>query len=163
VVGYPVGGETVSISSGVVSRVDWGSYAQAGGEEQLTVQIDAAINPGNSGGPAFSNGKVIGVAFQGLDDADGGTRLLSGTSAIDTPQSAINMHRISSFIHCVWSMFCVVVLDFVVWLVVRCSLLVRSGLHHSRHSVETCARGFLRRLCCHGHQVPPVSVRCRFG
>ena len=33
----------------------------------LTIQIDAAINPGNSGGPAFdADGRVVGVAFQGL-------------------------------------------------------------------------------------------------
>jgi hypothetical protein len=34
------------------------------------VQIDAAINPGNSGGPVLQDGKVIGVAFQGLRTAD---------------------------------------------------------------------------------------------
>jgi hypothetical protein len=34
------------------------------------VQIDAAINPGNSGGPVLQDGKVVGVAFQGLRQAD---------------------------------------------------------------------------------------------
>ena len=35
------------------------------------LQIDAAINPGNSGGPVFDpTGKVVGVAFAGLDEAD---------------------------------------------------------------------------------------------
>jgi hypothetical protein len=34
------------------------------------VQIDAAINPGNSGGPVVQDGKVVGVAFQGLRQAD---------------------------------------------------------------------------------------------
>ncbi len=31
----------------------------------------AAINPGNSGGPALSDDRLIGVAFQGLNQADG--------------------------------------------------------------------------------------------
>jgi hypothetical protein len=34
------------------------------------VQIDAAINPGNSGGPVVQDDKVVGVAFQGLRQAD---------------------------------------------------------------------------------------------
>lgn len=66
VVGYPIGGDTVSITSGVVSRIDWQPYSQSGGEKYLCVQVDASINPGNSGGPALSNGKLVGVAFQGM-------------------------------------------------------------------------------------------------
>jgi hypothetical protein len=31
--------------------------------------MDAAINPGNSGGPILSHGKVVGVAHQGMSDA----------------------------------------------------------------------------------------------
>lgn len=65
-VGYPIGGDTVSITRGVVSRIDWIPYAQSGGEGQLCVQVDAAINPGNSGGPALSNGELVGISFQGL-------------------------------------------------------------------------------------------------
>jgi len=35
------------------------------------IQVDSAINPGNSGGPCFdSDGRVVGVAFQGLDGND---------------------------------------------------------------------------------------------
>jgi S1-C subfamily serine protease len=66
VVGFPIGGETVSITRGVVSRIDWIPYSQAGGEGNLCVQVDAAINPGNSGGPALTNGKLAGIAFQGM-------------------------------------------------------------------------------------------------
>jgi len=36
----------------------------------LAIQTDAAINPGNSGGPAIQAGKVVGIAFQGLREAD---------------------------------------------------------------------------------------------
>ncbi|CAM9403451.1 unnamed protein product [Chrysoparadoxa australica] len=67
VLGYPVGGETLSITRGVVSRVEMTVYTQAG-MELLSMQIDAAINPGNSGGPVLNAaGEISGVAFQSLD------------------------------------------------------------------------------------------------
>ena len=68
VVGFPVGGDNMSITEGVVSRIDMQEYAH-GCCELLVVQIDAAINPGNSGGPAFStDNECVGVAFQSLKD-----------------------------------------------------------------------------------------------
>ncbi|PNY16009.1 protease Do-like chloroplastic-like [Trifolium pratense] len=70
VVGYPLGGDTISVTKGVVSRVEVCSYAH-GSSDLLGIQIDAAINPGNSGGPAFNDqGKCIGVAFQALKAED---------------------------------------------------------------------------------------------
>ena len=36
----------------------------------LRVQVDAAINPGNSGGPALIDGKVVGLIFSKLNQAD---------------------------------------------------------------------------------------------
>ncbi|CAN0108707.1 unnamed protein product [Ectocarpus sp. 12 AP-2014] len=70
VIGYPVGGECISITAGVVSRVEMTVYAQAE-QELLSIQIDAAINPGNSGGPVVNDdGEVVGVAFQSLDGSD---------------------------------------------------------------------------------------------
>ncbi|MEI8214182.1 MAG: trypsin-like peptidase domain-containing protein [Planctomycetota bacterium] len=63
VYGYPIGGDQLSVTKGIVSRVEF-----AGGA--LRTQIDAAINPGNSGGPAITDGKVVGVAFSGLRQAD---------------------------------------------------------------------------------------------
>ena len=72
VIGYPIGGGAISITSGVVSRTEVTNYAH-GGIDLLGVQIDAAINSGNSGGPAFnSKGECVGVAFQSLkhDDAE---------------------------------------------------------------------------------------------
>ena len=65
VFGYPIGGERLSVTQGVVSRIDFRPYTHSTVDSHLTIQIDAAINPGNSGGPVIQNGKVVGVAFQG--------------------------------------------------------------------------------------------------
>ncbi|MCW8126283.1 S1C family serine protease [Microbulbifer halophilus] len=63
VYGYPIGGKSLSITRGVLSRVEHQYYAHA--ESYLMAgQIDAAINPGNSGGPVISDGRVVGVAMQ---------------------------------------------------------------------------------------------------
>ncbi len=63
VIGYPQGGGKISITEGVVSRIEITSYAQSS-RQLLTVQIDAAINPGNSGGPVIQNKKLVGIAMQ---------------------------------------------------------------------------------------------------
>lgn len=69
VVGYPVGGEEVSITEGVVSRIEVQRYEHSQ-RYLLAVTVDAAINDGNSGGPVFARGKVVGIAFQSLPDAE---------------------------------------------------------------------------------------------
>uniref|UniRef100_A0A2P2K3P0 Protease Do-like 10 n=1 Tax=Rhizophora mucronata TaxID=61149 RepID=A0A2P2K3P0_RHIMU len=69
VVGYPQGGDNISVTKGVVSRVEPTQYVH-GATQLLAIQIDAAINPGNSGGPAMMGNKVVGVAFQNLSGAD---------------------------------------------------------------------------------------------
>ncbi len=68
VLGYPVGGSNISLTQGVVSRIDLTDFSQSFGTQSLlTVQIDAAINSGNSGGPVLnSRMQVVGVAFQGM-------------------------------------------------------------------------------------------------
>ena len=63
VYGFPMGGNSLSVSTGVVSRIEHNRYAHSG-EIFLAIQIDAAINPGNSGGPAISDGKIVGVVMQ---------------------------------------------------------------------------------------------------
>ncbi len=68
-VGYPTGGDNISVTRGIVSRVEPQQYAH-GTTTLLAIQIDAAINPGNSGGPAFQGKKVVGVAFQNLQGAE---------------------------------------------------------------------------------------------
>lgn len=63
-VGYPIGGENISVTRGVVSRIDISR------EVLLRIQIDAAINPGNSGGPVFNSlNHVVGVARAHLKNA----------------------------------------------------------------------------------------------
>ena len=64
VIGYPIGGNRLSVTRGVVSRIDFTTYAHPRNTEHLTIQVDAAINPGNSGGALFdSYGNVIGVVY----------------------------------------------------------------------------------------------------
>ena len=69
VIGYPQGGGKISITEGVVSRVEVTSYVQSS-RHLLTVQIDAAINPGNSGGPVIQDGELVGIAMQVLQSGD---------------------------------------------------------------------------------------------
>jgi S1-C subfamily serine protease len=61
--GFPIGGDELSITEGVVSRIEVLSYVHSQ-RNLLAIQTDAAINPGNSGGPVFQNGKCIGISFQ---------------------------------------------------------------------------------------------------
>ncbi len=69
-IGYPIGGSRLSVTRGIVSRIENSVYSHARNSSHLSVQIDAAINPGNSGGPVFLGDKVVGVAFQGLLQAN---------------------------------------------------------------------------------------------
>ncbi len=70
VVGFPMGGTEISLSKGIVSRIQVDTYSVSG-QNMLQAQVDAAINPGNSGGPVFSGSKVVGVAFQGYGGHQG--------------------------------------------------------------------------------------------
>ncbi|MEX0965454.1 MAG: trypsin-like peptidase domain-containing protein [Pseudohongiellaceae bacterium] len=63
VYGFPIGGKSLSITKGILSRVEQQVYAHAGAY-LLAGQIDAAINPGNSGGPVIVNGQIVGVVMQ---------------------------------------------------------------------------------------------------
>ncbi|MGN0828402.1 MAG: trypsin-like peptidase domain-containing protein [Akkermansia sp.] len=69
-VGYPLGGRRLSVTRGIVSRIDTIPYSHPRNQSHLAVQIDAAINPGNSGGPVLKGDVVVGVAFQGLQGAN---------------------------------------------------------------------------------------------
>lgn len=63
--GYPIGGQRMSVTTGIVSRIDFQLYTHSSIDSHLAIQISAQINPGNSGGPVMQNAKVVGVAFQG--------------------------------------------------------------------------------------------------
>jgi S1-C subfamily serine protease len=68
--GFPLGGQDVSSTAGIVSRIEMRGYVHSGVDAHLVVQTDAAINPGNSGGPVVQDGRVVGVAFQGFPGFD---------------------------------------------------------------------------------------------
>ena len=68
VYGFPTGGTNLSITKGIVSRIDFALYNYP--TSGLRIQIDAAINAGNSGGPAVAEDKMIGVAFSRLGGGD---------------------------------------------------------------------------------------------
>lgn len=65
--GFPIGGNELSTTEGIVSRIEVRTYAHSGFNILLT-QIDAPINPGNSGGPVLKNKKIVGIATQGLSE-----------------------------------------------------------------------------------------------
>ncbi len=68
VYGFPMGGDMLSITKGVISRIEHQTYVHSS-SVFLAGQIDAAINPGNSGGPVLADGKIVGVVMQGITSA----------------------------------------------------------------------------------------------
>jgi S1-C subfamily serine protease len=65
--GFPAGGASLSITKGIVSRIEFTPYSHS--VSGMRIQIDAAINPGNSGGPAVVGDRMIGLAFSALNNA----------------------------------------------------------------------------------------------
>jgi S1-C subfamily serine protease len=68
VYGYPAGGDDLSVTDGIVSRIEFTSYNYAAGG--VRIQVDAALNPGNSGGPAINEGKIVGLVFSKINEAE---------------------------------------------------------------------------------------------
>lgn len=69
--GFPMGGNGLSITQGIVSRIETVDYAHTIFDNLLAAQLDAAINPGNSGGPVIADGKLVGIAFQDMREGEG--------------------------------------------------------------------------------------------
>lgn len=69
-VGFPTGGEQISVTEGIVSRIEYRRYVHPYNFNHLMVQVDSAINSGNSGGPVLQAEKVVGVAFQSYTAAE---------------------------------------------------------------------------------------------
>lgn len=63
VYGFPVGGDKLSITRGVISRVEHKQYNHSSAY-LLACQIDASVNQGSSGGPVVQNDKIVGIALQ---------------------------------------------------------------------------------------------------
>ncbi|CAE8594661.1 unnamed protein product, partial [Polarella glacialis] len=65
VMGFPVGGDYLSITEGVLSRVEVVDYSHSR-RPGLALTVDAAINAGNSGGPVVDplSGRMVAVAHQ---------------------------------------------------------------------------------------------------
>jgi len=69
VYGFPMGGNELCITAGIVSRIEVRSYTHSQ-RHLLALQTDAAINPGNSGGPVFMHDELVGIAFQSYKQRD---------------------------------------------------------------------------------------------
>lgn len=70
-IGYPIGGNTISTTNGIVSRIEYKAYAWNPWISNLAIQIDAAINSGNSGGAVLNkDNKIVGIAMMKLTNAD---------------------------------------------------------------------------------------------
>ena len=68
VYGFPMGGDMLSITKGIISRIEHQPYVHSS-SAFLAGQIDAAINPGNSGGPVIVDDKIVGVVMQGISSS----------------------------------------------------------------------------------------------
>ena len=70
-IGYPVGGNTLSTTNGIVSRIEYKNYIWNPWAQYMTIQVDAAINSGNSGGAIIDkDNKLIGIAMMKLTNTD---------------------------------------------------------------------------------------------
>lgn len=97
--GYPLGGERMSVTTGIVSRIDFQLYTHSAIDAHLTVQISAQINPGNSGGPVMQNAQVVGVAFQGYSgDVAQGVAYMIPTPVIQRFLKDINDRRYDKYV-----------------------------------------------------------------
>ena len=96
-IGYPIGGNTVSTTNGIVSRIEYTSYVWNPWGYFLAIQIDAAINPGNSGGPVLNkDNKIVGIAMMKLTSADNISYIVPST-VINTFLNDIKDGKVDGF------------------------------------------------------------------
>ena len=69
VYGFPEGGDSLSTTKGVISRIENQRYVHSW-IDLLAGQLDAAINPGNSGGPVIVGKRIVGVVMQSLKKSE---------------------------------------------------------------------------------------------
>ena len=97
--GYPIGGERMSVTTGIVSRIDFQLYTHSSIDQHLAIQISAQINPGNSGGPVMQKAKVVGVAFQGYSgDVAQGVAYMVPTPVINRFLKDVNDGRYDGYV-----------------------------------------------------------------
>jgi len=48
--GFPMGGRYISVTEGVISRIQMDTYSHTGADSHLVIQTDAAINPETAAG-----------------------------------------------------------------------------------------------------------------
>ena len=84
--GYPLGGEDLSVTKGIVSRIEVTGYSH--GFLGLRIQVDAALNPGNSGGPALVDNQIVGIVFSGIGTADNIGYLIPTEEVLDFLEDA---------------------------------------------------------------------------
>ncbi|MEM8943583.1 MAG: trypsin-like peptidase domain-containing protein [Planctomycetota bacterium] len=75
--GFPIGGKQMSVTEGIVSRIEVAPIYF--GTTGVRLQIDAALNPGNSGGPALVNGKLVGLGYSVIRNAENIGYLIAST------------------------------------------------------------------------------------
>ncbi len=81
VYGYPIGGEQLSITEGIISRIEYNVLHWWG--MGVRIQIEAALNPGNSGGPAVADGKIVGLVFSKFSQGENIGYLVASDEVID--------------------------------------------------------------------------------
>ncbi|PJZ65731.1 serine protease [Leptospira wolffii] len=73
--GYPEGGENLTLENGLVNRIERSRYSFTGLDYRKVIRVGANILPGYSGGPAIQNGKVAGIIFE-ISQVQGSTAYL---------------------------------------------------------------------------------------
>ncbi|KAJ0267097.1 putative Do-like 15 protein [Hirschfeldia incana] len=74
-------GDTISVTKGVVSRIESREYAKSS-IKLLVIQTDAAINSGDSGGPVVMGKKVVGVLINEVYPLSGAHGILKKEDVI---------------------------------------------------------------------------------